>query len=467
MVIPCALFAQYSHKEIYSLMTTENYRLRDENNFQKIINLSEKVIIASQKSNYKKGEIYGYTRLGNAHCNIGNFKESLQALNQATQLIEKYKFEDHYIQASIYLGIGRCYSETQVSYQNAIAQYEKAVFHAQKIPDQSDKKMQLSIIYTNMYSAYYNLQNLEKGVQYLRKVLSFDKEHSYTLIEMAKYHNENKKNADSAKIYLERAQKTKIRNYTIPTFYNQWGKYYTNKNEYDNAIEFYKKAEVLAKETGNSFALGFAFSELYHIYQRKGDLDKALIYSQKKVALNDSLDLIQAQVVEVAIKDIIQKKEKTTQKQNSKIQKIFIALGVLGVFIISFFIIKNYKNQKEKKKAFNLIEEKEEENHALQQKVNESFDEIVELAKSNNPEFVTRFQEVYPTLFNNLLKIDSKLRISELTLCAYIYLGFNSKDIANYMFKSLYTIKSRKHNLRKKLNIPLEDNIDMWMKRLE
>lgn len=106
----------------------------------------------------------------------------------------------------------------------------------------------------------------------------------------------------------------------------------------------------------------------------------------------------------------------------------------------------------------------EKENNSMK---NECFEEIIKLAKSNSPEFLTRFREVYPDLVAVLLDINPKFRISELTLCAYIFLGFTTKDIAAYTFTSINTVKVRKYNLRKKLNIPAEMNTEMWFKHLQ
>ena len=462
-LIPCTLFSQYSPKEIDSLMTTEYYRLKEGDNFLEIVDLSQKVIAVSKKINYKKGEIYGYTRLGYTFSTLERYKESLDALNHATQLIEQYKFEDHYIRSYIYTGIGRCYSNTNVSYQNGITQYEKAVFHAEKIPNQTEKDMQLSIIYTNLYSAYYNLQNLEKAAQYLRKILSFNKEYSYALIGLAKYHNIYTKNSDSARIYLEKAQKTKMTEYDKLIFYNQWGGYYVDKNEYDKAIAFYKKAEVSAKELKRFTTLEITLTQLYYTYQKKGDLDQALIYYQKAIALTDSLQSFQGHNSDVLIKDIVTKKEKVTKEQLSQTQKIFIGSGILALLVISFFIIKNYRNQKEKKQALDLIEEKEEENQELKQKVNESFNEVIQLAKSNSPQFWNRFTEIYPDFMPKMLAINPDLKAAELTQCAYIYLGFNIKDMATYTFKSEKTIKNYRFNLRAKLNLSREENLMTWI----
>ena len=88
-------------------------------------------------------------------------------------------------------------------------------------------------------------------------------------------------------------------------------------------------------------------------------------------------------------------------------------------------------------------------NKELQEKANEYFEEITQLAKSNSPAFFARFQEIYPNFVSEILKAEPKFRVSELTLCAFIYLGFKTKEIVEYTSTSIYTVKSRKTNLKK------------------
>lgn len=112
------------------------------------------------------------------------------------------------------------------------------------------------------------------------------------------------------------------------------------------------------------------------------------------------------------------------------------------------------------------LQKKDEESQELQLKLNESFEELLTLAKDNHPNFYTRFREHYPHLHNRLLEIHPGLRISELTLCAYIYLDFTSKEIAEYTFKSIRTIQTRKFHLRKKLAIDSTQDFHSFIKAL-
>ncbi|MNV04851.1 Bacterial regulatory protein, luxR family [compost metagenome] len=96
--------------------------------------------------------------------------------------------------------------------------------------------------------------------------------------------------------------------------------------------------------------------------------------------------------------------------------------------------------------------------------MNESFSEIIELAKKNSPTFWARFQEVHPKFLKRMLCIDANFKSSELILCAYIYLGFSTKEIADYTFKATKTIENNRYNLRKKLGLAPEEDLILWLR---
>ena len=118
----------------------------------------------------------------------------------------------------------------------------------------------------------------------------------------------------------------------------------------------------------------------------------------------------------------------------------------------------------EKEERLNeLLKAQEQKTYELKQKINESFAEITQLAKENDPQFLSRFQEVYPEFVSKLLMKNPDLKNTELNLCAYIYMDFSSKEIADYTFKSLKTIQNRKNILRKRLDIASSIDLNVWM----
>ncbi len=76
------------------------------------------------------------------------------------------------------------------------------------------------------------------------------------------------------------------------------------------------------------------------------------------------------------------------------------------------------------------------------------------MVKDNAPEFWNSFQTIYPDFTGKMLKIDPKFKTSELILSAYLYLGFTTKEISQYTFKSVKTIENNRYNFRKKSIFP-------------
>ncbi|MDE5491087.1 hypothetical protein KRE48_01985 [Elizabethkingia meningoseptica] len=94
------------------------------------------------------------------------------------------------------------------------------------------------------------------------------------------------------------------------------------------------------------------------------------------------------------------------------------------------------------------------------------FTHLIMLAKSNNPEFLILFKELYPQFIYGLKKLDPKIKSSQLSFCAMAYLNFSSKDISEYTFVTLRAVQIRKNRLRKKYNIPSDEDFNSWMRRL-
>ena len=97
----------------------------------------------------------------------------------------------------------------------------------------------------------------------------------------------------------------------------------------------------------------------------------------------------------------------------------------------------------------------------------DKFNDLIALAKSNSPEFLILFKELYPQFIYRLKELDPKVRSSELSFCAMAYLNFSSKDIAEYTFVTVRAVQIRKNRLRKKYNIPSDEDFNSWMRKLK
>ncbi len=74
-------------------------------------------------------------------------------------------------------------------------------------------------------------------------------------------------------------------------------------------------------------------------------------------------------------------------------------------------------------------------------------------------DFRVYFEEVHPGYLKSLSKAFPHLSDTDLRMCAYLFLGMSTKEIASLTFKEVRSIESARNRLRKKLNLPAETNL--------
>jgi len=93
----------------------------------------------------------------------------------------------------------------------------------------------------------------------------------------------------------------------------------------------------------------------------------------------------------------------------------------------------------------------------------ENIQEILSLAENNSPMFFEKFQVFFPHFIPEILRINPNLIHSELYFCALMKLDFDTKKIAQCTKNSIRAVESKKHRIRKKLNISSEININSFL----
>ncbi|WP_415325718.1 helix-turn-helix transcriptional regulator [Chryseobacterium sp. MMS23-Vi53] len=289
-----------------------------------------------------------------------------------------------------------------------------------------------------------------------------------------------KKIMDSAFIYYQKSYNLKLK-YKNPILFTQYmifGNYYSDTKEYSKALEFYLKSFQNMKEHSiNSIPFNFINKKVSDIYGILGDKNKQKEYGSIYLENENKINIDKKNNVDYALSTIIKDEESRLKKL--EIRKYLWILGGILVLLIIFIFIYNIlrKNLKYKEKLItqvhstlqekdNIISQKSMETQELQLKINDAYNEVIALAKNNDPSFYFRFQEVYPDFQKKLIDYSPGLRTTELVLCAYTFLGFNIKDVAEYTFKSINTVRNRKQNLRKKFNIPTEQDMGIWLRNL-
>ncbi|OPB88678.1 helix-turn-helix transcriptional regulator [Elizabethkingia ursingii] len=141
---------------------------------------------------------------------------------------------------------------------------------------------------------------------------------------------------------------------------------------------------------------------------------------------------------------------------------VLVIIRMIIFFLIMGFVFLWYKYNWEKYS----IEEIEKPSSEMNSPMLDSITEILNIAQQSPNHFWIYFQEIYPQFCIKLLKINPNLKVSELTFCAYIYLGFTTKEIANYTFKAVKTVENNRYNIRKKLKLSPDVDLTVWLRIL-
>lgn len=432
------------------------------------IEQTKKSIQLSEEINYTKGKARGYIHMVNFLHSLGKYNEEQLYLQKAEALYNTFE-EDPALLSAFFAAYGKNYQELGLIAKSNES-FDKALQEAVKIKDKQRKRIRLHYIYgckaINFGRIGYNdsmYYYIHKAYKILPRVVEATNLTSYFL--------ENKKNPDSAKFYLDEAEgllKNSTETFDFLVFNYMSGQYYESIKNYNKALEFYEKSLALSIKMNRPKNMMKNYKEIAEIYNLQNNLYKANEYLKKYTKIRDSFEKGNLIALQTSGKKIIDDEKKQIQDSNKKWYYIITGLfsGITILIVLRCF---GYYNKIQKKdlllkESTTTIWQKDLQVKVLEQKVNETFDEIIQLAKENHPEFWGRFQEVYPDFRSKILSINPTLKVSELVLSAYIYLGFNTKDIANYTFKAVQTIKNNKYNLRKRLNIPAQEDIVVWIR---
>ncbi len=493
------LYAQHwTQERIDTTLKNEVSRLRKAGKVGEALSLTEETLENAINSNYKQGIKNGYHLLSNILTVLGRSKESVEYLDVLLPMLSEEK--DYDLLARVYAEYGRSYHDLGL-FQQSITHYqasEKVV--NEKWPEGLDKLKFLDYLYACYSFVYEEKGDNKQLLYYLRKAYTLNNT-PIVASRLAKFYTVYIVNLDSASHYLQigdslfTAGKFDIHQQSI--LLRNKGRYFVALKKYDDAFDAYKASAAISEAGGKQKDARDTYKLLYEAYSLTNDLKNNQYYLNKYTQLNDSIQYAQRLLIEIPVNKVLQKSREESKKQELKLY-LLVLLAVLFLIISWVYLVKLRRRKRQKEKEAALLskkvqesnkkliekqleteklhkevsesvlelEKKEQETLQLQQKVNESFNELVELGRTNHPNFYARFKEIYPDLHQKLTTLSPNLRLSELTLCAYIYLDFSSKDISEYTFKSVRTIQTRKSDLRKKLGIDSNLDIYIWMKGL-
>lgn len=388
--------------------------------------------------------------------------------------------------------MGECYANLGL-YNLAIEKHKKSIRVVENVGDDLidyrkavnfldiavDLKLQKKPLDSNYYYLSKAFYYIKKSPEHLKKYTKETK-NGVTAVVTANIgeHWESRKNLDSANQYylksldLIEGTNNKIIEGNVLTMV---GNFFLRQKQYHKAIGYFEKCIEISKSTNDLYKLRDSYKGISEAYKNLGNEIQFAKYSQDYIKIDDSIAASEKKGIDNSVNKIINEEKTVQEKSKSKLYWLIFGILVAAVLMLiaAYFFHQKMKKTKENiisnseerlAKKREIIEQKEQETKELKQKVNESFEEIIHLAKTNSPEFFSRFQEIYPEFRNKLLQINPDLKTSELTLCAYILLGFNTKDIAEYTFKAEKTVRNNKYNVRKRLDVPAKSDFTVWLR---
>ncbi|TZF98963.1 hypothetical protein FW781_03290 (plasmid) [Chryseobacterium panacisoli] len=469
LFFPLLLFAQskITIRTIEKRLEKSN-ALLIEGQTDEMVKLNLSILDDAKHINYAEGKLSAYYNLALAFSMQHKYNKSNYFLKMMEPEFKNSDAEDQEISMNILYSIN--YRGIKM-YDEALKKLKKDLVMANGLKNDSTRCAIKGMILVQIGKNYFEKKQYDSAAHYGKRIIEELKKSkkmdaglntslkaAMLLLAETKL-NENK--IDSAEIYIRSAQSVPIKwgNNDFVTL-KLWGQIHEGRKQYDSAIVDYEKAIKLATKAKNFKKL----SELYHLiaklYEKTGQIDNGKRYEFKYNSLNDSLKRIDEENLEDTVGLLVEEKKKPLEHQNHLLLYI-IFIGCAGAIIIIFFVHSRIKN---KNRVLNI---KEKETEELNQKLNFAFEEVVQLAKKNDPQFLARFQEVYPEFIPKLLKIEPELQSTELKFCALLFLNFSTKDIATYTFVQPQSVQTRKNRLRKRLGIPSDEDIYLWMKKIK
>jgi len=400
---------------------------------QKALEAADKLLDLAKGENDDYHSVQALIAKALAYSYLGFFERSSETSKSAEELCKKVTDNDEFYSSmgQIYAGRSEILNLQYQSPEKTIVNDLKSVGYYEKIKDVKKRNGWLAIQYSSVGYTYIDLDKHKEALYYSRKAY-----------ELAKAENDSINQAFGL--------------YGI-------GNTYLEMNKTDSSIYYYKQALPIFEKAQDIYRLQYIYDDLATIYERLEE-DKLYSYYAKK-----SKELY----------DIIRRKEKAETDHISqniiKSEKVrwyksltFIIIGIAAIVILKFYFtikyFKRYQREKKKRERTKIhLQHKKEVLNLMELKVNDSFAELLELAKSNDSSFLSRFIEVYPEFYHKLNTTYPEMTSGQVKFCAMLKLNFSTKEIAHFSHISVRSVEMKKSRLRKQLGIPSDIDLNNWM----
>lgn len=239
---------------------------------------------------------------------------------------------------------------------------------------------------------------------------------------------------------------------------------YNNKHYLDSALHHFKKAEFYANEIQNTQLLELIYPEMASVFDELKDRKSQTKYLEKTNTIADSIRKTKKEYLQKINPHLETESPETDEILPEKNSKLYVIAGILGAFFLAGWLW--YKKKIQNKKPLKTKSSLSSKEIVETSKIIIPIEKFVELASKDDGSFLTKFQEYFPTFIEKLFQINNTLKDHELETCAFIKLNFDTKKIASIKNISVRAAESKKYRIRKKMNVPAEEDLYIWMSHL-
>ncbi|MCU7616377.1 hypothetical protein NZ698_04145 [Chryseobacterium sp. PBS4-4] len=386
-------------------------------------------------------------------CRYFYSKNLTDSLIVSTENLQKKsrEFNNYYYEAMANIYLAETYSINKF-HDKAIVYLNNAYEILQKDQSKSKKIFYAKSNILNSYSnIYLDINQPRKAAKKILEEINSGKEltnsEEYANFQYLNYSNLAniyiQYNIDSADYYVKKSielrpkslsnDKAMVSNYIV------LGEVAKSRGDFKTSVANFHKALFTSHKNGIELNKINIYTALQQIYTKTKNKDSADFYQQKLKQLD--LNILQSKYN--SLQKVIEK-EKIEEDENSS-QKILI-FGIAFAVLIGFFGLFMYRFKRKNKKETDL-------------NLQEVYNQLITLVKNKDESFMFTFENIFPEFSSKLLHITSDLQQSEIEFCALLKLKLTTKEIAQYTFIETRTVQNKKYRIRKKLEIPANEDI--------
>ncbi len=426
------------------------------------LELATEALSLSRNIGYSKGKAMSCFYIGQVLSYLDDYQRSIEYLSLSEQ--ERYSRDNAVMQSEISRIKGQVYYMLNLN-KASFHELQKAHEYAIRIKDKKERDRHTSLAYENLGIAYDIIKQMPDSSFYWmkrnEKLLTGAEEKSIfrNKINLYSHFGEyytGKQQYNTAALYFEKADSL-IRQYDYhysSWLYQRWGDLQRKRGNNDSAMILYRNGLENLKTTNIKNELPGFYKRISEIYAEREEEDSARQYHEKELQISNELGKARNAAAEEAFAMLLREEQKLSK---AKLRRTISLVAILFTIVLSVSIVIVYQSIIRRKK-------KESEVSELKLKLNDAFEEVIELARKNESSFLPRFREVYPEFSRSLLQQHPNLTNTELRLSAMIFLHFPSKEIAEYMFITHRSVQTSKSRLRKKLDIPSDTDLYSYFK---